>query len=811
MGTGTPAAGELGHRLRELRTRAGLSQEELSHASGVSVRALADLERGRTRGPQRRTVQALARALELDPAGTAELEHAAGLGRPRAGRNPGRTGPKDRAGTAGRVAAAGLAAPALQAGRAAAAGRAAHHALALPRDVRDFTARGPDLERLDALVEEAGPAHPPVVVVPGQPGLGKTAFAVRAAHRLAPRFPDGAFALDLHGTDPRPTPPHEALARLLRALGIAQDAIPAGTEDRSGLLRSALEGRRVLLLLDNAADEAQVRPLLPGTGYSLTLVTSRHALAGLASVHRSELALLRREEAVELLTRIVGAERVGAEPQAARDLAGLCGYLPLAVRIAGQRLAARPHERLARLVAQLSEEGGRLDALHSGELRVRAAFALSYRQLPADSRTLLRRAALAAGPDFSAETAALLAGLPLARAARCAEELTDAGLLQSDPAAERYRFHDLLRLFAAGQLDREDGSEVCEAAQDRAARWMLRRATAAALRFDADRHRDPCGGDPDPAGAPVGREGARAWLEAERAQWVAALRRSRAAGRHREVVDAAEAMHWFSDLNQHWELWVEVFRGAVDSARALGSRREEAVQLNYLAWSYSMCAHDHRRALEAADAALALAREVGDELQVGWALGYGAGALHRAGRVGESLDRFRAAADCLGAQGSAQARLGELTTLNALGDKLRQAGRAGEALGIHLRSEAACRAGIPGQPAELLAVYLAVARQQVGNDLAALGRWSEAEAPLRLALSGFEAARMSAWSEPARLDLGRVLRRLARHREARETLVTACAALGELGSPRQGEAVAELRALDAPAAGSGAVAPSGHP
>ncbi|MFF8880341.1 ATP-binding protein [Streptomyces flaveolus] len=766
MRDGTPSAGDFGQQLRDLRGRAGLSQEALAHAAGVSVRALADMERGRTRGPQRRTVQALAEALGLDGDEAASLEGSAALGRPRPRTATDPAGP----GT-----------------------------LALPRDIQDFTARGPALARLLDLARDAESGRPVVTVVAGQPGLGKTAFAVHAAHRLAPHFPDGRIALDLHGMDPEPTTPRDALARLLGAMGVADAAIPAGTDDRAGLWRSLAAGRRMLLLLDNAADESQVGPLLPGTGPSLTIVTSRHALAGLESVHRTDLALLRREEAVELLTRIIGPDRVRAEAQEARDLADLCGHLPLAVRIAGQRLLSRPHERLGKLVARLAAEGRRLDGLQAGSLRVRAAFALSYRQLPPETRTVLRRAALSAGADFGPETAALLAGLSYDEAVACAEELTDAGLLQSDAGAERYRFHDLLRLYAAEQVEAEDGPEVRDAALDRTAHWMLRRATAAALHFDVDHERTAPQDDPDPETAPTGREEARAWLEAERAQWLAALRRAHDTGGHRQVLDTAEAMHWFSDLNQHWEQWVEVFQRSADSARALGSRREEAVHLNYLAWAYNLCVHDPHAALASADAALTAARECGDGLQEGWALGYGAGALNRLGRAGEAQERLREGARCLASQESPQGRLAELTSLNSLGTLLRQAGRAAEALDIHRRSERICRAGVPGRTDEVIALYLAVARQQIGNDLAALERWQEAEAPLRQALAAFDAAKMPAWTEQARLDLGQVLDAMG-HPDARETLRTARDALAALRSPRQAEAATALDTLDEAAA-----------
>ncbi|MGV9339672.1 ATP-binding protein [Streptomyces sp. NPDC003688] len=799
MDSGTPATGDFAVRLRGLRTRAGLSQEELAEAAGVSVRALSNMERGRSRGPQRRTVRALATALRLDPDGARELEHAASLGRSRPStRRTGSTGEADGPG-AGTKAGPG-AGPEAGSEAEAAEGHTPHHTLALPRDLHDFTARGPVLARLLALAGEPDPARPPVALICGQPGLGKTALAVHTAHTLAARFPDGRFAVDLRGMDPRPTRPRDALARLLRALGVADSAVPTGTDDRSGLLRSVLHDRRVLLLLDNAADEDQVRPLLPGTGASLTLVTSRHTLAGLEAVHRTELGLLRREEAVELLTRIIGPERVERESQAARDLGELCGHLPLALRIAAQRLAARPGERIAKLVTRLTEEEDRLDALQAGSLQVRAAFALSYQRLDPADRTVFRRAALADGPDLSPETAALLADLPVRQAARCAERLADAGLLQPHPTADRYRFHDLLRLFAGEQLAEDDEPAQLSAAQDRADRWTLRRATAAALLFDADHDHDrgPAdgGGDPDPATAPAGREQARTWLEAERAQWLAALGRTQAAGHHQRVVDAAEAMHWFSDRCGHWELWVEVFQRAVDSARALRSRRDEAVHLNYLAWAYNTCLYDHTAALATAQAAQEAAQEAEDQLQVAWALSYGAGALQRLGRVGESITRLRTAAELLAGQTSPQSRLAELTTLNTLGRQLRESGHADQALTVHRRSEAICRAGVPGQRPEVVGLYLASSSQHIGNDLAALHHWTDAEAPLRHAVAAFEAAHMPSWSEPARLDLGIVLRRLGRHAEARETLTAAHDGLRGMNNPRQSEAAAELRALD---------------
>ncbi|MFD8913912.1 ATP-binding protein [Streptomyces sp. NPDC059575] len=747
MSTPATTRGDFGPRLRALRSRAGLSQEELAHRAGVSVRALADMERGRTRGPQRRTVAALTAALALPGADAKALEEAAAAGRPRP-------------------------LPAAPTG------------LQLPRDVHDFTAREADLARLRTIAEGAGPAHPPVVLVTGQPGLGKTAFAVRAAHSLADRYPDGRFAVDLRGTDAEPAEPREVLRRLLRALGVAESAIPQDVESRAGLLRAAVEDRRVLFVLDNAADEGQVRPLLPAVGPALTVVTSRNALTGLEGVHRVELGVLRREESVALLGRVAGPERVAAEAQAARDLAELCGHLPLAVRIAAQRLAARPGERLSKLAAQLADERRRLDILQAGNLQVRAAFALSYERLDARARRVLRRAALAAGTDFSPQTAALLSGTTLRQAELCTRELADRGLLLPDPAAERYRFHDLVRLFATEQLAEDDPAELARA-REHTARWMLARARAAALHFDAER--SPVG-DPHNETAPRGREEARGWLEAERTQWLDALRQAHTDGHHREVLDTAEAMHWFSDRTQHWEQWAQVFRCSVAAARGLGSRRDEAVHLNYLAWAHNLCLHDYPGGLATAREALAAAREADDLLQTGWAYGYGAGALHRLGRPEEAVAWLEDSAACHRANPTPQGRLAELTTLNALGAHLRLTGRAEEALAIHRRSEELCEAGIPGQSADLLAVYRAGTLHHLGCDLGALGRWAEAEPLLRRALDRFEAAGMAAWSEPARLDLAIALRHLGRTAQARTTLQAAHRGLAEQSHPRLAEA-----------------------
>ncbi|MEU4181006.1 tetratricopeptide repeat protein [Streptomyces sp. NPDC026589] len=767
--TSTPDG--FGQLLRTLRLRAALSQERLALAAGVSVRTLAYLESGHTTGPQRRTVHALARALGLNPDETLTLEAAAA---------PGRHRPRP---------ATGPAAPGI---------------LSLPRNTGDFTARRDALATLTALADSAPSTGASVAVVTGTAGLGKTAFAVHAAHHLAPAFPDGQLYLDLRAMDSEPIRPDDALARLLAALGVTSRCVPRAVEDRAALFHSLAAPRRLLLVLDNATDESQLRPLLPTSGTSLTVITSRNSLTGLEAVHRIDLPLLRREEAVELLTRIVGEERVAREPQAARDLADRCGHLPLALRIAGQRLAARPHENLAKLAALLNREERRLDLLQTGDLKVRSAFALSYQQLDHVSQRLLRRCALAAGPDISPEAAALLAGVPLRDAQLGLEELCDRGLLQPHPTTERYRFHDLLRLFATEQLAADDPATL-DAALDRTARWMLARATAAALHFDSEHHRAPAG-DPDPATAPANRDQARAWLEAERDHWLSALHHARTAGWNQQVIDTAAAMHWFSDLTQHWAQWTDVFQHSANTARAIGSTRDEAAHLNYLAWAHSICAHNPSAALEAADAALQAAHACDDPLQTGWALGYGAGALRRLGHMDQAITRLRASAACHHTNPAPQARLAELTTLNTLGEALRQHGRAGEALEHHLNSLTMCQQRHPGLSPHLLATYQALAQRQLGNTYAALARWQEAEPLLRQALTFFEQTDSPARSGPVQLELGRVLHALHRTDEARTALTAALHTLAAHHHPLQTEASAQLAALTHISAGT----PSPH-
>ena len=621
-------AGGFGPLLRAHRQAARLTLEELAEASGVSARAISDMERGRSRGPQRRTVVALADALRLAPD-----EHAAVLA----------------AAKAGRVRPAtpllGL--------------------CELPRSVPDFTGRDGELDRISAL---AGRDAATVALVSGPAGLGKTAFAVRAANLLAADFPDGAFFVDLRGMDPEPLPSAGALDRLVRALGTPASAVPSDPDERAGIYRALLRDKRALVVLDNAADEEQIRPLLAGGGRSLTLVTSRRLLAGLEGVHRLEFGSLSEEAAAGLLRAILGPDGTG---DAVAEVARLCGCLPLALRIAGNRLLSRPGWTAADLAARLRRSERRLDQLVAGDLRVAAAFGLSYDQLPGPARLAFRRLALVPGADFAAPLVAVLCGIAADEAEDTADELAELALLEAAPGG-RYRFHDLVRLFARDRLAEEEPPADRAAAAARLEDWLLDGAVAAGRWHDPDTGPPPADGT-----VPIASTAeATAWMQVEADNWLPALRSAAAGGRPDRVVELGEAMHWISDSWADWDRWTEVFTLSSSTAATLGDRGEEARQLNYLSWA-RLYKRDYETALALADRALGLAEAAGDLAQQGWAHYYAVQALTRLGPDPQALERARAGERLFAAAGDTVA---QVLILIQVADGERALGRHTEAI-----------------------------------------------------------------------------------------------------------------------------------
>ncbi|MGW2483920.1 ATP-binding protein [Streptomyces sp. NPDC001571] len=641
-----------GSTLRALRLAASLTIEALAETSGVSVRGIGDLERGRRAAPQRRTVAALADGLGLDETERERLLAVARSGR-RAGYSP--TG--------------------------------VH---AFPRGIDDFFGRGQELAALAQLAERAAsqntsfdtlaipqdrPAHPVVVAVSGPPGTGKTTLALHAARQLSHWFPDGQLVLDLRGMDDDPPGPTELMLGILKALQVAdRDLAKAGPQGHPGLYRQLLAERRCLLVLDNARDEAQVRPLLPGAGAGMVVVTSRRMLTGLESVHRLPLGELTTQEAAAFLTALVGDERAGADPLSLTEVARHCGHLPLALRVAGNWLATRTGWSLRRLADRLAVEERRLDALTAGDVRVSGAFDLSYRQLTPAAARLFRRLALVPGPDTSAACAAQLTGQRLFEVEDVLEELVEVGLLGA--YRDRYRLHDLLRLFARTRLEAEESAEDTYRARSALHRWLLETAVVAGRWYEPEHGAPPptWQGTADLSSA----EAARGWLQSEGVNWLAALRAAATAGEHDTVVEVAEALHWFSDQWIFWGHWPEVFATSAWCAQSLGDPLLEATHLNYHAWALMVCESRFHESLDRSAQAFAAAERAADPGQQAWAHNYRAWAFRKLGdhtaaddQTQRSSRLFEAAGDL---HGSLQARHGAALSL------LEQ-GRLEEALG----------------------------------------------------------------------------------------------------------------------------------
>lgn len=689
-----------GQALLRLRRASGLSQADLARSSGMSVRALRDLERGRASSAQERSAVVLADALNLTGEDRDTFLLLAREGRRRT------TKPVD---------------PTML------------HALPAVTELVGRERELCELTRLGTAVS-AG-----VVVVTGPPGVGKTSLAVAAAHRLTGHFPDGCLAVDLGGSGDRPMAAHEALERMLRALGVPARGVPEAEVDRVELFRALLRDRQVLVLLDNAVDEAHVRPLLGTGNRGVTLVTCRRVLAGLTSASWVSVAPLTTESGVALLGSIAGHDVVRAEPGAAAELVTLCGNLPLAIRIAGNRLATRPHWSLSYLVSQLRDERMRLSSLSAGDLQLRSAFEVSFRRLSPFARRVLRRLAVIPGEHFDEALAAVATGAPLPEVGALLDELVEASLLDTARVPGRLRFHNLLRLFAAERLAQEEPEDVRESLRDTMLRHLLGMATAAgaSMFHGAD-------GSPFPS-----RERAGDWLVREGTNWSAAQREAAALGRHAEVLGLARAMHWFADSQEFDYRWDEVYRLGLEAARRLGDQSAEVDMLNQLGWAQYMCRNDNELALRTSSRALALAEEIGDHRGRVYAHCYLGVELTRLGKTEEGLAHLRVAHELSADYGFFELRY---WTRSTLGVALGEAGRHEDALAVHqaLLAEAHEHRHEAGQ--EVVRWVMMLLREHIGLCLSGLGRWREAAA------SHSEARRLSVENDAAHHEADQAVR-----------------------------------------------------
>ena len=458
----------------------------------------------------------------------------------------------------------------------------------LPSAAAHFVARADELTLLDDLVEAGGAqageaeAAASVWVISGTAGVGKTALALRWAHQAAANFPDGQLYVNLMGFSPSgPAAPEQAIRGFLQALGVPQWEIPDSADAQAALYRSVLAGRRMLVLLDNALDAHQVRPLLPGCRGCAVLITSRSQLTGLVAAEGARLLnldVLDEPDARELLARRLGEPRVAAEPEAAAELAGLCARLPLALTVAAARAAVHPSLALADVAAELRRETAPLDALELGDpaSSVREVFSWSCRHLSNPARQMFRLLGIHPGRDISAGAAASLAGLPEPEARQALGELDRVHLMtQWEPG--RYCCHDLLRAYAAEQAGRYDQAGLDAAARRVLDHYVHTAAAASRLLYPAS---DPPAPGPAASGAVplrlAGRAQALAWFSAEREVVLAAARHSAGAGFETHAWQLTAAATEFLNRQGHWRDLAAAAATALDAARRLDDRDGEA-------------------------------------------------------------------------------------------------------------------------------------------------------------------------------------------------------------------------------------------
>lgn len=595
----------------------------------------------------------------------------------------------------------------------------------LPGDVRGFVNRTADLDHLDAALGGEDAERVPVRVIAGTAGVGKTSLAVCWAHRAKEYFPDGQLYVNLRGYDPgAPLTAALVLERFLVALGVPAATVPTDVEDRAALYRTLLADKNMLVVLDNAASVGQVRPLLPGTGRCLTLITSRSRLSGLVArdgAQRMTLEVFEESAAVELLHETTGGYRTFHDQEVV-ELARLCARLPLALRVAAERAAARPRVPLGMLIEDLRDESSLWDALSSEDDEeadaVRTVFAWSYRALPADAARLFRLLGLHPGPDFSAHAAAVIAAIPASRARRQLDVLVGVHLLEQI-GPDRYQFHDLLRAYATDQTQRLDTAEDRRATLQRVLTWYLHTADAIAAADHRRGFRRIALGSPaddvQPPGFATFRE-AMDWFRAEQNNLLAVQRALVAAGFDRMAWQLPAVLRSVYASNNLFEDWFTTGRLGLEAARRCDDREGQAVLLEILGMA---CRQSHRLT-EAADyyrAALEIYRQVGDRYGEAWILNLLGTVYFDGHQVNEAYAHLKQSTDLCRDIGYAELISDPTTNLCAVS---RQLGQLVEAIEQGRRALAAYQeAGDRYGEADVLAV-LCEAHLELGQlDLAA--------------------------------------------------------------------------------------------
>jgi len=673
----------------------------------------------------------------------------------------------------------------------------------LPLDAQGFSGRQEELATLHAMLPPARPAGPdepvPVVIVSGTAGVGKTALAIHFGRQVAKRFPDGQLYVNLRGRDPGtpPVEPGEALRFFLDAFGVPPHRIVASTEERAALYRSLVDGKRMLIVLDNASNAAQVRPLLPGSPGCLVVVTSRNQMAGLVAAEGAALVtldVLSDAEAHEMLARRLGRERVAAEPEAADEIIGACARLPLALSIAVGRAAAgspgRARRPLAELAAELRDAQSRLDALEEGDAAtdVRAVLSWSYDQLSPAAARMFRLLGLHPGPDISLSAAASLAGISRAEAGTALRELVRTHMVTERPGG-RFTFHGLLRVYAADQAERHDAAAERDAAMHRVLDHYLHTATAASQRFSP--FRSPLRlRAPQPGVLPADmtdKDQAMAWFDAEVEVLNALIGYASAHDFDSYAWQLPWALSPFFLRRGLWRNYAASEQTALEAARRL----DDPVALahaHYLLGHAQSKMDDYEAAEPNFRRALDLFRELGDRTNEAVVLNGLAGMLEKQERYPEAL---AVALDALRMVKAAGHWWTQGTLENGVGWLYAHLGQYDEALthcqrALSLHRESGHRGGAADTLDSLGYVYLH------------LDNLAQARACYQQAIDGYREIGAPFGEGNSLAGLGDVLLREGQTDAAQAMFLRAAAILDTVPHPRADEIRVKLRALDEP-------------
>lgn len=659
----------------------------------------------------------------------------------------------------------------------------------LPPNVSHFVGRADSLSRLDTLLTgHQQPSTAIISTVAGAAGVGKTALALHWAHLVRDRFPDGDLFANLHGYHSGPQiGPAQVLDGFLRAMNVPVAKIPTDLDAQAGLYRSILSERRVLVVLDNAASTADIRPLLPGSPTCLVIITSRSRLSGLVvrdGARRVTVDMLLPEEAVELLRKIIGADRAGDAELA--ELAARCGYLPLALRIAAERVTSHPQWTLVDLLADLASERDRLDMLAADDddetTGLRAVFSWSYHALPPATARLFRLLGLHRGAEISTEVAAALTDSTVTSTRRLLDSLAGTHLIE-ELRRDRYRFHDLVRLYAADRAEHEEPQRERASAQARMLAWYLHAAEAADRALSPHRERVPLDPPDRPPPTFAGYDQAWDWCETERANLVAATRQAADLGHDRIAWQLPGVLLTYFTHRRPRTDWLISHEVGLLASRRAGDRYGEAWILTSLSLIYRVL----RRfddAMGCLRDALPLWQEVGELWAQGWVL-FDTGFLHyEQGSYEEALDYLRQA---LAVRRDAGDRWGEGSTLILLATVLRRLDRLDEAVG-HAGEALALELETGNRRGEANAMHI------LGVLYHDLGRLDEAFDHLRRALAVLREARSRLGEAETLRSIGELHQQRGEQAEAREAWQRALAILEQLDDPRADD----VRALVSP-------------